>query len=242
MKSEQRRLSSCSLTLFLMSLWILLDFFQAIDHRPMKISPKSSPSDHVGSIWWIVESGRGLDNTFKNIFSISVGSNNRIFCYIFKMHTTLYAKKCLFIVFSNWKINFHLEYCADQVLKTLIGIVMEPLATNRQCLIWLCVCPADERTSRWQKLAHIAFALTTLTGIICGFVSCSAFVWKFISIDVGRTMYAFTFMAGELAVIYMTLAGIVLLRHKISTVFENLGTIYNESKCCFFSTDYKGCA
>lgn len=128
-----------------------------------------------------------------------------------------------------WKME-RIKNSIFKMLKMFAGMRMEPLATNRQCLIWLCVCPADESASRWQRVAHTAFAFATLAGVIFGFLSSSAFVWKFMSIDLGRTMYAFTFMSGEVAVIYMALAGMILMRHKIKTVFDNLATIYEDSK------------
>lgn len=108
---------------------------------------------------------------------------------------------------------------------------MTPLATNRQCLIWLYICPAKKSTSQWQKLAHVICATTVLSGLICGFVSNAIFVWKFRSIDVGQTMYAFTFMSGEFSATYMALVGMIFLRHKIDTIFHKLSKIYKASKC-----------
>lgn len=103
---------------------------------------------------------------------------------------------------------------------------MESMSTNRRCLVWLCICPAGKSTSRWLRLAHIVCATIAMTGLVCGFTSGSAFVWKFISTDVGQSMYAFTFISGEVAAIYMALAAMTLLRHQIDTVFKNLSTIY----------------
>lgn len=107
---------------------------------------------------------------------------------------------------------------------------MEPLVTNRQCLVWLCICPADKSTSRWQKAAHAISAATALSGLIAGFASETAFAWKFISIDAGQAMYALTFMSGELAVFYMALVGMIFQRHKIDKIFINLSAIYKASE------------
>lgn len=109
--------------------------------------------------------------------------------------------------------------------------MMEPLATNRQCLIWLCICPADESTDRWRKVAHIICATSALTAIFSGFVSSVVCAWKFISIDVGRTMFAFTFLSGEIATLYMALIAMLLLRHKIDEIFKKLSMIYETRKC-----------
>lgn len=107
---------------------------------------------------------------------------------------------------------------------------MEPLVTTRRCLIWLCIYPANESTSQWQKLAHTISATTALTGLICGFVSSLVFSWKYVSIDLGRSMFAFTFAAAEFTAIYMALVGMILMRRKICTIFDKLSTIYKASK------------
>lgn len=114
---------------------------------------------------------------------------------------------------------------------------MEPLVTNRRCLVWLCICPADEYTSRWQKLAYIIFAMFVSSGLIGGSAACLAFSWKFLSIDLGRAMFAFTFVAAEFTAIYMALVGVISMRRKIDTIFKNLSTIYKNSKC--FLLEYK---
>lgn len=108
---------------------------------------------------------------------------------------------------------------------------MEPLVTNRRCLIWLSICPPDESTSRWQKMTYIIFVMTVLTALICAVAAYLAFCWKFASIDLGRTMFAFMFVIFEFVAIYMALVGIILLRHKIGAIFDSLSTIYKESKC-----------
>lgn len=110
---------------------------------------------------------------------------------------------------------------------------MKPLVTNRQCLILLCICPADERTSRRQKLAYYCCATIALFGLIGGFISNLSFARKFLSIDVGQAMYAFTFLFDEFAVLYMTLVGMILLRQKIATIFDNLSGIYKARKWNF---------
>lgn len=107
---------------------------------------------------------------------------------------------------------------------------MEPSATNRRCLTWLYICPTDEFASRWQKLVHFTFAVTVLTAIICGATGCLVFCWKFISIDLGRSVFAFMFAAAEFTVVYMAFVGTILLRHKIGAIFHGLSAIYNDSK------------
>lgn len=107
---------------------------------------------------------------------------------------------------------------------------MVPLETNRKCFVWLCICPADESSSRWEKLAHTIFAMTATIGSIGAFAASLAYCWKFASIDFGKTMFSFLFLVAEFYSIYMALVGMFLLRHKIGPIFDNLSKIYKSSK------------
>lgn len=106
---------------------------------------------------------------------------------------------------------------------------MEPLVTNRQCLIWLYVCSADESASRWQKLAHAIFAAYVVIALVCTSAACLAFYWTFVSVDLGKSVYAFMLVFGQFTAIYAVVAGI-FLRHKIGAIFDNLSTIYTASE------------
>lgn len=108
---------------------------------------------------------------------------------------------------------------------------MEPLVTNRRYLVWLCVCPADEFANRWQKLVYTILAVYVLSTIMCGVTGCLTYCWKFASIDFGRSVFAFMFAVAEFTVVYMALVGIILLRHKIGSIFDKLSAIYRQSKC-----------
>lgn len=108
---------------------------------------------------------------------------------------------------------------------------MEPLVTNRRYLVWLCMCPASKSTSRWQEIAHATFAITALTGLVSILVPCTVFFWKFISIDMGRCMFALVFIVAEFVAVYTALVGMISLRHKVGTIFDNLAKIYKDSKC-----------
>lgn len=99
---------------------------------------------------------------------------------------------------------------------------MEPLVTNRRCLIWISVCPADESSNRWQKLAYVIFSLIILAMLLFGITASAVFCWKFVSIDLGRSVFSFVVVAAEFTAIYLALVGMILLRHKIGAVFDNL--------------------
>lgn len=116
---------------------------------------------------------------------------------------------------------------------------MEPLSTNRRCLIWLCIHPADESASRRQKIAHSLFAMMVLVSLSCGCAASAAFCWNSVSIDLGRAFFSFMCVTTEFSMIYMALVGIFLMRHKIGTIFENLSKIYKASKWFFLSKFWK---
>lgn len=107
---------------------------------------------------------------------------------------------------------------------------MEPLATNRRCLIWITTCPPDKSTSRCQKIGYSIFTLAIFVVLLFGFTANSTFRWKFGSIDVGRSMFAVMFAVAEFCIIYMALVGMLLMRHKIGGIFDSLSAIYKASK------------
>lgn len=107
---------------------------------------------------------------------------------------------------------------------------MEPLITNRQCLVWLRSCSPEESTTARQKLVHTMFAMIVLTALICLFATSVAFSWKFASIDEGRSVFAIMFVLAEFALICMELVAMIALRHKIDVIFDKLSAIYEGSK------------
>lgn len=117
---------------------------------------------------------------------------------------------------------------------------MEPLPTTWRSLIWLCMCPSDNALRRWQKLPHATYTTICLGALIACFGSALAYCIKFVSIDLGRSMFSFVFVVGEFSVIYIGLVAIYSMYHKIDTIFKTLSTIYNASmwmKCSKFQTE-----
>lgn len=107
---------------------------------------------------------------------------------------------------------------------------MEPLPTTRRSLIWLSMCPSDGSPSRWQKLAYTIYTMFCLGTILACIGGNLAFCIKFVSIDLGRSMFSFMFMVAELSIIYVALIGIFSMSHKIDNIFKTLSTIYNACK------------
>lgn len=107
---------------------------------------------------------------------------------------------------------------------------MEPLPTTRRNLIWLCMCPPDKSSSRWQRLAYAIYTIICLGSVLACFSGSLAFCIKFLSIDLRRSTFSFVFTVGEFSVIYMGLVAINLMRRRIDTIFQTLSMIYDASK------------
>lgn len=107
---------------------------------------------------------------------------------------------------------------------------MKPLETTHRCLIWLCMCPPNETSSRCQKISYTVFGTIVLVAIISAFVSNVVFCMQFISIDLERSMFAVMFVAAQFGIIYMALVAIILKREKINTIFKDLTIIYGNGK------------
>lgn len=107
---------------------------------------------------------------------------------------------------------------------------MKPLPTTRQCLVLLCICPADESTPQPEKNAHRLFARAIMILLLCGFASSLTFCWKFNSIDLGKAFFSFLITAGQFAALYTICVATFLMRHKIDAIFDGLSTIYKDGK------------
>lgn len=109
---------------------------------------------------------------------------------------------------------------------------MKPLRTNCQSLIWLCMCPQDHLNSpsQWRELIYAIYTAICLGTLITCFSGDLTFCIKFVTIDLGRSMFSFMFLVAEFTAIYMGFIAMFLLRHKIDTIFKTLATIYNACK------------
>lgn len=107
---------------------------------------------------------------------------------------------------------------------------MEPFAEYRKLLTWYCVYQAAKNISKLAKSLHIIFCACVFLGNICATISSTIYFLKFLSIDLGSSLYALFQITSTGSGAY----GIILLlviRHKITTNFENLSKIYK--KCNF---------
>lgn len=92
---------------------------------------------------------------------------------------------------------------------------MKPLQTNKRVLQWLRVCPLDEKSNKLKEWACVAFALFVLTSNLAGVISSAAFIWKFVSISLGSSLYAFLQVVGGTSATYISVIAFIM-RHEIT--------------------------
>lgn len=102
---------------------------------------------------------------------------------------------------------------------------MIPLKTNRRVLIWFCVHPPAEETSKQKRLAYAVFTIFTLTINLLSTAADAAYFYRFMSIDLEDSLMALLQLFGNATMAYVIVAMFVL-RHKIHTIFNNLSQIY----------------
>ena len=106
---------------------------------------------------------------------------------------------------------------------------MKPLATTQLMMTWLSMCPADESSTKRQKMAHIAYTLAVfIINVIC-LAASLVFCLEHISIDFDSAIFAFMVCIGEFGLIYFMIVSIQM-RHQIAEIFTGLSTIYKSSK------------
>lgn len=104
-----------------------------------------------------------------------------------------------------------------------------PLKTNRRVLTWLCMCPANEATEKWKKIAYTSLSITAVLLIVCAFFASVAYFGKFASTDLEEALYALFQIIGAVSLLFaITIA--YFSRNKIDAIFENLTKIYRKSE------------
>lgn len=107
--------------------------------------------------------------------------------------------------------------------------MMKPLELNQRALTWLFMCSPPKRTLWWKKLLYFTFFCFVFVTNFLVLVAASTFALKSFSINLEEFLYAFFQISALAGIVYVMLAAF-LLRHKISTIFEQLSDIYEASK------------
>lgn len=106
---------------------------------------------------------------------------------------------------------------------------MEPLITNHRVSIWLCICPADENTSKLKKILHRMFSGFCVISMICTFIASLIFALKNTSAKIEESLFAMLQIVTISAMIYMLVVASIL-RRKIANIFKSLSDICRASK------------
>lgn len=106
---------------------------------------------------------------------------------------------------------------------------LEPLATNRWVLTWLCIYPPPKNTTTMKRLGHILFSFVTFAANFSYLVVSFIFLMKYIRVDLNEAFFAIYQVAGMLAPIYCNIIA-YFIRHSLSTVLKGLTKIYHDSE------------
>lgn len=106
---------------------------------------------------------------------------------------------------------------------------MQPLASTRQMMTWLSMCPADESATLRQRTGYIAYTLFVSFMIVTGFVTSVIYCFEFVSVDFDGAAFAFQIAIGEFGLIYFLIDAIEM-RQQVGHIFTSLSTIYKSSE------------
>lgn len=106
---------------------------------------------------------------------------------------------------------------------------MIPLARIQLILVWLYAFPPDGLATRRKKIAYFLFAASVIVALFFAVTSSGLFIFNNFSINLEETIFAFSHAIACSNMLYQSTA-IVILRHKLTTIFKSLAKIYEESK------------
>lgn len=106
---------------------------------------------------------------------------------------------------------------------------MNPLKTNKQVLTWLSGIPPDLASSKRKRIAYITFTLFVILGNLFGFLAGAIFIYKNFSTNFEKTIFALLNTVTCGSALYQSIVT-VILRCKLTAIFQGLSAIYKESK------------
>lgn len=141
--------------------------------------------------------------------------------------------------FSNNLLSITVRYFISQIVNKIIMNryrnirvklwKMKPLATDRHVMMWLCMFPADESTSKTKRMLYIAFTFIVTTISLYTLYSSVVFIINYLLIDFERCLYAVFQIAAEAAMLNLVFVAL-FNRYRIATIFIQLSEIYTASK------------
>lgn len=106
---------------------------------------------------------------------------------------------------------------------------MQPLATSQQVMTWLCMCPAEESTSKKRRLCYVAFSIIVSIITFAALLTSIVFFIKYLSIDFEAALYTIFQIAAESAVLNLIIVALIN-RQRIAAIFTELTKLYASSK------------
>lgn len=106
---------------------------------------------------------------------------------------------------------------------------MEPLVTTKRVLVWLWMCPADENSSKWKKIACYIFALAIFVLNLLHIIVYIIFVTESMSIDFERSLFAAMLSIYVCGIQFITIFAFAF-QQKIDHILKKLSNIYRYSE------------
>lgn len=106
---------------------------------------------------------------------------------------------------------------------------MKPLETNERVLMWLYLFPPNEFARKRMKIAHVVFAMSVIMTHLISVIVGAVFIHRYMSTNLEETLFSLFHTIAAASMLYQSI-GTVILRHKLTAIFEGLSKIYNESK------------
>lgn len=106
---------------------------------------------------------------------------------------------------------------------------MEPLVTTRLVLTWLWMYSDKKNSDKWKNLVQFTSGQFCLISQLLSFAGTTAFVIKFASVDLEKSLFAFMFVSGHFNAVF-SISQAMLSRNKITQLFNRLSSIYRTSK------------
>lgn len=103
---------------------------------------------------------------------------------------------------------------------------MEPLATIKWAMTWICMYPTMELSSLFKKISHKVCGLVFFAISVVGVAVCIAFIWKFVATNLIESLFAFLGVALYSESVY-TMPIAYFSRQKAQRIFKTLSEIYN---------------
>lgn len=116
---------------------------------------------------------------------------------------------------------------------------MEPLALHQQMMTWMFISSSNKNLGKFQRTMHVAIGFTIFAGLIIGIIASFAYLIKYLSIDLERSLYT-TFQLTTCGSAAYVFALACLSRHKIGALFNSLNDICNERKYFSLLIDFRG--